>query len=352
MMIHPIILLGGSGTRLWPLSQRHFPKQFCVFTGKYSLFQQTLLRLKKLPSIGKIYLMVGEPFYFICLEQLSALNLDNIEIVVEPMGRNTAPAIATMATHIARTQSESDLMLVLPSDHDIQNVDAFSETIQAASHKACDKLILFGVKPNFAATAYGYIESENTALPSRVSHFIEKPNSARAKELIQKENIFWNSGIFFSSVRMMLQEFNLLQPDIIHLAQSLQSSIRENGNTIYLDRTIFSNMPDIAMDIAIMEKTQHAFVFALQSDWSDMGDWKAVYDRAQKNADGNALVGNVKTIETKNSYIRSDHVALATVGLDNIVVVATQQGILIADKNKTQMVRQLAELLKEKELIG
>lgn len=345
--INPVILIGGSGTRLWPLSRVNYPKQFNKFSGEHSLFQETLLRLDKIKNIGKLILVVGESNYFLCLDQLRELNINNAEIIVEPIGRNTAPAIAVAARYIQKNLgSENNLMLVLPSDHQIKDTEKFIETVHQATLTAYEKIILFGVKPTEPATGYGYIQAESDAAPAKVEKFLEKPNLERAKILMLAPNCYWNSGMFFFSVDTILREMETYTPGINQLAQEAISKSIQQGNTCHLHRDSFSSMPNDPIDIAIMEKTNNAYVFPLQSDWSDLGDWDAVYKSETADKEGNVAIGNVLSLSTTNSYLHSTNKLLTTIGVDNLVVVSSKDSLLIADKNKVQDVKALVQLLK------
>ena len=350
IIINPVILIGGTGTRLWPLSRANYPKQFSKFLGQYSLFQQILLRLRAIPTLGKTYLIAGESNYFLCLDQLRELGIENVHIIVEPIGKNTAPAVAIAAQHIAANEGADHLMLVLPSDHLIKNVEAFAATIAEATVEEKQKLVLFGVKPTAPATGYGYIQAESNAkLPAKVTHFLEKPNLDRAIVLAATDNCFWNSGMFFFATKNILDEFQRHAPEISMLAESAVTAAVQQGNTSYLSHELFSRMPSLPLDIAIMEKTNNAFVFELQSDWSDLGDWSAVYEGEIPDEKGNVCIGKVLTYATKNSYLHSSDKLLATIGVDNLVVVAAKDSVLIADKNKVQDVKQLVDSLKSSE---
>ncbi|OGT43035.1 MAG: mannose-1-phosphate guanylyltransferase/mannose-6-phosphate isomerase [Gammaproteobacteria bacterium RIFCSPHIGHO2_12_FULL_40_19] len=344
--INPVILIGGSGTRLWPMSRVNYPKQFNKFLGDHSLFQQTLLRLSAIQNCGKIILVVGESNYFLCLDQLRELSIDNVDIIVEPIGKNTAPAVAVAAEYICQNDNDNNLMLVLPSDHQIKDTDHFIQTVHDAMHKASEKLVLFGVVPNSPATGYGYIQAENSEQPAKVAQFIEKPSLENAELLIQKPNCFWNSGMFFFSAKAILREMQMHAPEIDVLAKAALSKAIQQGNTCYLHRDSFSAMPNIPLDIAIMEKTNNAYVFPLQSDWSDLGDWNAVYQTEKADEQGNVAIGNVLSLSTKNSYLHSNNKLLTTIGIDNLVVVSAKDSVLIADKNKVQDVKALVDLLK------
>lgn len=348
MKINPVILVGGTGTRLWPMSRANYPKQFNKFDGEYSLFQQTLLRLKEINNINRIYLVVNESNYFLCLDQLHELKIDNAIMIVEPESRNTAPAIAAAALIIQQHNASDELMLVLASDHKIKNASQFADTIHQGAAFSQDKIILFGVKPTEPATAYGYIQAEHDAsTPAKVRTFFEKPDLDNAKKLMAQSNCYWNSGLFLFSVATLLEELSFHAPDIHQLALSATTNAITRENTHYLNRETFSKMPNIPIDIAVMEKTNTAYVLALKSDWSDLGDWNAIYSNAQADALGNVAVGNVLSLSTTNSYLQSNDKLLTTVGLDNIVVVASKDSVLVADKNQTQSIKALVDLLKQ-----
>lgn len=344
--INPVILIGGSGTRLWPISRAGYPKQFNKFLGEYSLFQNTLLRLSKIENIGKIILVVSESNYFICLDQLREINVEQVDILVEPVSRNTAPAVAVAAEYIKKFHDENNLMLVLPSDHQINDTNEFVQTVHEAANKASEKLVLFGVVPNAPATGYGYIQAENNEKPARVSQFIEKPSIENAKQLIQRDNCFWNSGMFFFSAQTILQEMQLYIPEIKQLAEKSLENSACQGNTLYLSKEVFSQMPNIPLDIAVMEKTNNAYVFPLKSDWTDLGDWQAVYETSETDENGNVKIGSVLSHSTTNSFLHSNSKLITTVGVDNLVVVSAKDSVLVADKSKVQDVKALVDLLK------
>lgn len=348
-IINPVILIGGSGTRLWPMSRANYPKQFNKFLGKHSLFQNTLLRLQTLKNIGKTILVVSESNYFLCIDQLSELSIENVDIIVEPVGRNTAPAVAVVAEHILRHYGENHLMLVLPSDHHIKDTEKFIATIEQAVPSATEKLVLFGVKPTAPATGYGYIQAESSAKPAKVAYFLEKPNRENAEKLILHENCFWNSGMFFFSVKAILHEMQLHIPDIKSLAEKTIAGTSHQGNTFHLSREYFLAMPNLPLDIAVMEKTHNAFIYPLESDWSDLGDWNSIYETENADEDGNVKIGQVLSLDTKNSYLHSNDKLVTTVGVDNLVVVSTKDSVLVADKNKVQNVKALVDLLKSGE---
>ncbi|OGT46004.1 MAG: mannose-1-phosphate guanylyltransferase/mannose-6-phosphate isomerase [Gammaproteobacteria bacterium RIFCSPHIGHO2_12_FULL_38_11] len=348
--INPVILVGGTGTRLWPLSRANYPKQFVQLDNQRSLFQQTLLRVKKIQNLNRIYLVVNESNYFLCLDQLHELNINNVDIIVESASRNTAPAVACAARIIALKNEENELMLVLPSDHKITATEKFAESINIAANFSIEnKLFLFGITPNEPSTAYGYIQAEHAATtPAKVKTFFEKPSIENAKILISKSNCYWNSGMFLFSAETLLNEIALHAPIIAQLSFAATTQAISRENTYYLNRDDFFKMPNIALDVAVMEKTNSAFVLELQSDWSDLGDWNAIYKNSEADLHGNVSIGNTFSHNTKNSYLHSNDKLLATVGVDNLVVVASKDSVLIADKNHTQEVKVLVDLLKTK----
>lgn len=347
MKICPVILIGGSGTRLWPLSRSNHPKQFIQFENKLSLFQKTVLRLKTLKSVDKIVLVVNQNHYFICIDQLRELNCGQVDIIVEPESRNTAPAITCAAQWLMRYVDKDALMLVLPSDHHIEQVDEFIRSIEtAATHVDANKLILFGVTPTGPVTGYGYIEATEQAIfPVKIAHFYEKPTEHNAKKLIELPHCYWNSGLFLFSVEAILLQMQYYQPDIAELSQQAMEHAVIRDHSCYLDRSYFAAMPSISIDHAIMEKTQHAYVMALQSDWTDLGDWNAVSEQGVSDENGNVSIGRVICESTKNSYLHSSFPLLATIGVDHLVVVASRDSVLIADKSKTQDVKKLVAQL-------
>jgi len=346
--LNPVILVGGTGTRLWPLSRANYPKQFARLDGQYSLFQQTVLRVKEIQHLNCIYIVVNESNYFLCLDQLRDCHVENVTIIVEPEGRNTAPAIAAAAHIMKQRHMQHELMLVLPSDHKIKNNDAFVTTVHQAMNASIEKkLILFGIKPYEPSTAYGYIQTEHDATQlTKVKSFFEKPSLDNAKIFISQPNCYWNSGMFLFSAETLLTELSCHAPDIDRLGYLSVENAIHRDNTHYLNRDDFSKMPNIAIDIAVMEKTNAAYMLALQSDWSDLGDWHAIHKNAQADQNGNVSVGNVFSLDTQNSYLHSDDKLLATLGVDNLVVVASKDSVLIADKSKTQDVKILVNLLK------
>jgi mannose-1-phosphate guanylyltransferase/mannose-6-phosphate isomerase len=345
--INPVILVGGTGTRLWPLSRANYPKQFAHIDGQYSLFQQTLLRIKSLEQLNKIYLIVNESTYFLCLDQLRDLDFHNVEIIVEPVSRNTAPAVAAAAMIMTACEQQDELMLVLASDHKIMDTEGFLNTVHQAAKNINDELVLFGIKPYEPSTAYGYIQSESKATtPVKVKSFFEKPSMDNAKILMADPNCYWNSGMFLFSAKRFLNQLTIHAPEIARTALLSVENVILKDNTRCLNYDAFSQMPNIAIDVAVMEKTDAAYVLELQSDWSDLGDWDAMHKSTQSDSSGNVSIGNVLSLDTSNSYLHSTDKLLATIGIHNLVVVASKDSVLIADKTKAQDVKTLVNTLK------
>lgn len=347
MKICPVILIGGTGTRLWPLSRANHPKQFIQFENNLSLFQKTVLRLRALKSVDRIVLVVNQNHYFLCIEQLRDLNCAQVDIIVEPESRNTAPAIACAAYWIMRHAGSEALMLVLPSDHHIADIDGFIRSIKTAATFADNqKLILFGVRPTNPVTGYGYIETTTNAnLPVKITHFYEKPTEDKAKQLIALPHCYWNSGLFLFSVDAILSQLELYQSHIALLCQQAIQDADIRDRCCYLHSKSFAALPFISIDNAIMEKTQQAYVMILQSDWTDLGDWNAVSEQSISDENGNVTAGRVICESTQNSYLHSSYPLLATIGVDHLVVVASRDSVLVADKSKAQDVKKLVSQL-------
>ena len=348
--IIPIILCGGTGTRLWPLSRRSFPKQFLNLNinKKGSLFQETQKRIASIKDIQNPILICNESHRFIVAEQMREIDIKPKSILLEPYGRNTAPAIVIAALK-AIEYEENPLLLVLSSDHDIKDTNIFCEVVKQAVNSAKEgKLITFGIIPEGPEIGYGYIQSENkldmkSLKGSRIKKFIEKPNLEKAKEFIKDQCYTWNSGMFLFNAKSILEEIKKFSPDIIGYCKKslLKNSIDLDFQR--LDKDNFEKCPNISIDVAVMEKTKNGYVFPLQAGWSDVGDWKSVWENSTKDKDGNSVNGKIITEKTKNCYLRSENALIATLGIENLVVVDTGDAILVSDINKTQGVRNIVK---------
>lgn len=346
-MLLPVIMAGGSGSRLWPLSRTLYPKQFLSIISKATMLQETVKRLDGIDHQAPLFIC-NEEHRFIVAEQLRLGGLDNSGIILEPVGRNTAPAIALAALK-ALADGDDPLLLVLAADHVIQNTEAFLASIQHAIVEAEQgSLVTFGIVPLKPETGYGYIHrgvqiSDNTY---KVNAFVEKPDLMTAQEYIATNEFYWNSGMFLFKASRYLAELEKYSPEILRVCQSAFNSNRIDLDFIRLDATVFSSCPDDSIDYAVMEKTQDAVVVPMDANWSDVGSWSSLWEVNPKDVDGNAIRGDVLTQNTTNSYIYSQNKLVATVGVEDLIVVETKDAVLVAHKDKVQDVKGIVEQLK------
>ncbi|KVH59336.1 mannose-1-phosphate guanylyltransferase [Burkholderia sp. MSMB1072] len=350
MMIHPVILCGGSGTRLWPMSRGGYPKQYLKLTGNDTLVQQTALRLRNIDDVRDPIIVTNNEQRFLVAEQLRQVGVTPSSIVLEPVGRNTAPAIATAAL-LALRDSPDALLLVLPSDHVITNDAAFTAAVDAASAVARDQyLVTFGITPTAAHTGYGYIRRgakiASCESTYEVEAFVEKPDAPTAEHFVCDGKYYWNSGMFMLKASTYIDELKRHAPDVAHHVESALESSKRDSDFIRLDADTFGACPNISIDYAVMEKTERAAVIATTSlGWNDIGSWSALADIASADDRNNALIGDVYTDTTTNSYIRAEHRMVAVIGLENVVVVETADAVLVANRNQTQNVKKIVEWL-------
>jgi mannose-1-phosphate guanylyltransferase / mannose-6-phosphate isomerase len=346
-MLVPVILSGGAGTRLWPLSRELYPKQLLALVGLQTMLQDTVQRLNGL-EISAPMVVCNEAHRFLVAEQLRAIDCKPRAIVLEPVGRNTAPAIA-LAAHATLAGEEGDpLLLVLPADHVIPDVAAFHSAIEVASASARNgALVTFGIVPTSAETGYGYIRrGALTAGSYRIAEFVEKPDLARAQAFVSSGEYYWNSGMFLFRARRYLEELERFAPDIAAACgNSFAGAVRDLDFT-RVDPAVFRDCRSESIDYAVMERTADAVVVPLQAGWSDVGNWTSLHAACQHDARGNALVGDVMVEDTHDSYIYSSSRLVATVGLRDHVVVETKDAVLVAPKDRVQDVKKLVERLK------
>ncbi|WP_298445083.1 mannose-1-phosphate guanylyltransferase/mannose-6-phosphate isomerase [uncultured Ferrimonas sp.] len=344
-MVVPVVLAGGSGTRLWPLSRTQFPKQFLPLVGEHTMLQQTLLRLSALVTAPPM-VICNEEHRFIAAEQLRALGGEMGSIILEPCGRNTAPALALASL---LSDSEQDpLLLVLAADHVIGDADTFTHTVSAAIPLAkSGKLVTFGVVPDSAHTGYGYIRRGAALAPGfQVSEFVEKPNQDTAQQYVDSGEYLWNSGMFLFRASRYLAELRRHRPDIASACMQAVANTEHDLDFIRLDAKAFARCPSDSIDYAVMERTTDAVVVPLDAHWNDIGAWSALWDVAPKNEQGNAIRADTLLHDVQGCLIHSDERLVAAVGLDGLVVVDTPDVLLVADRSRTQEVKHLVEQLK------
>ncbi len=351
-MLIPVILAGGSGTRLWPLSRELYPKQLLSFTSDgLSLLQQTTDRLKLLPKAMPPVVLCNENHRFMVAEQLHEMGVD-ATIILEPVARNTAPAVAIGALS-AQDLGDDPLLLVLPADHSISDPEAFAEAVEFGCKLAgSGHLITFGIVPTEAHTGYGYIKKGKSLDNGgngafRVERFEEKPDFSMAQRYHESGEYLWNSGIFMFKASTYLSELNELAPEILSAAQGAYDQKKKDLDFIRLGRDAFSSAPSISIDYAVMEKTRSAAVIPLDCGWSDLGSWPALWDVSSKDQEGNVTSGEVLTADTRNCYLHATQRLLTAVGLEDTVVVETADAVLVASKDKAQNVKEIVNELRQ-----
>lgn len=348
----PVILAGGSGTRLWPLSRKNFPKQFLRLQGEHSLLQQTLLRVGAFKA-NHCLVVTNEAHYFLCQEQLEPLSTPPVTYLLEPCVRNTAPAIAAAAHLIYEQHGPAATMLILPSDHWIPDQQQwFSITNHGCQYAANQgKIVTFGITPDSPKTGYGYIESASQTIEglSTIAHFHEKPQEEEAKKFIAQGNYYWNSGMFACRVDTYLQEIAQHAPDIADQVQIAFSGASLRNDFVRLPQEAFAACRSESIDYAIMEKTQLGMVLPMPIAWSDLGCWNAVAEAHADNVDsaGNTLQGKVLTKDSTGCLITSSEHLVTTLGIHDQIIIATQDAILVADKKYSQQVKELVHALQE-----
>ncbi len=346
-MLLPVIMSGGSGSRLWPLSRSLYPKQFISLTSEKSMLQETLVRLSGLDHQSPL-IICNEEHRFIVAEQLRKQNIQHSGIILEPVGRNTAPAIALAALHSVKN-GEDPLLLVLAADHVIQDSSAFSDAVKAAVPSADQgMLVTFGIIPTAPETGYGYIKHGDATGKSvfRVAQFVEKPDLATAEQYLASGEYYWNSGMFLFKASRYLNELKKHYPKILEACESAMQGSRQDLDFIRLAEEAFFLCPDDSIDYAVMEKTKDALVVPMNAGWSDVGSFSALWEVSDKDDLGNVAVGDVLTEQTSNSYIYAQNKLVSTVGVDNLVIIETKDAVLVANKDKVQDVKNIVSQLK------
>jgi len=352
-MIYPVILSGGSGTRLWPMSRSLYPKQLLALFGETSLLQQTVRRVAGQNGFAPPLIVANEEHRFIIAEQLREIGVEAAGLLLEPTGRNTAPAAAVAALRVAASDLDGQV-LVMPSDHAIADPKAFHQAIGRAAEAAKSGLLVtFGITPDRAETGYGYIAGGKPIAACEgalaVARFIEKPEAEQAERYVAAGDHFWNSGIFLFPAAVYLAELERLRPDMLAACKKALSKAKTDADFIRLDKAAFTACPSDSIDYAVMEHTAtRAAVVPVGMGWSDLGSWDALWEMSDKDSGGNALAGNVVAEDTRNCYLRSENGLVAAIGVEDLVVVATDDAVMVAPRNRTQEVKTLVgRLLKE-----
>jgi mannose-1-phosphate guanylyltransferase/mannose-6-phosphate isomerase len=348
-MLIPLILSGGSGTRLWPVSRKNLPKQFLALAGKGTLFQQTVARTRQLPQVAAPIVVASEDHRFLAADQLLEAGIEDATIMLEPLARNTAPAIALGALQALQNDPDA-VLLVLPADHLIGDTAAFVEAVrQALPLAAQDWLVTFGIRPDRPETGFGYIRRAE-ALDGhgfRVEQFVEKPDLATAESYLADGGYDWNSGMFLFKASRYLEELAAHAPATLATVREAHAKASTDLDFVRIDHDAFALVPDKSIDYAVMEKTQRAAVIPVSCAWSDIGSWSALWLTGDKDADGNLREGDTLAVDTRNSLLRShERHLLATVGVDDLIVVTTPDATLVAHRDAAQDVKKIVERLK------
>lgn len=349
-MLLPVIMAGGTGSRLWPMSRELYPKQFLRLYGQRSMLQETVLRLDDVDAREPV-VICNQEHRFLVAEQLRQINKLSHNIILEPVGRNTAPAIA-LAALSAIENGDDPILLVLAADHIINNKTSFHQAIKSAFKFAMQgRLVTFGIVPTGAETGYGYIhrgqeEALGENIAYQVSRFVEKPNKETAESYLASGEYYWNSGMFMFRAKKYLEELEKFRPDILESCKAAIRGCKDSDEFIKIDRDLFIACPDESVDYAVMEKTTDAVVVGLDADWSDVGSWSALWEVSPKDNKGNVLTGDTFMHNTNNCYINTDEKLVAAIGVDNLVIINTKDAVLVVDKDQVQDVKKVVEYLK------
>ena len=346
-ILQPVLLSGGSGTRLWPLSREAYPKQFLPLVGDNTMMQDTWLRVAPIASVAPI-VVANEDHRFLAAEQLRLVGVEHAAIVLEPVGRNTAPAIAAAALQ-ATADGGDPLLLVLPSDHVVRDAEAFRAAVQAAMPAAEDgALVTFGIVPEAPETGFGYIQSGGGGDGRgvrKVLRFVEKPDAATAQSYLDAGGYYWNSGMFLFRASRYLEELGRFRHDILEAVRGAFAGAQRDGDFVRLDKDAFAASPSDSIDYAVMEKTDRAMVLPVDIGWNDVGSWSALWQVSEQDGDGNAHHGDVVAVDSHNSYAYARRM-VALVGVDDLVVVETDDAVLVARKDRVQQVKDVVAKLK------
>jgi len=356
IQIQPVIMAGGSGTRLWPLSRAQFPKQFLILSGTHSLFQLAALRLAALKAadigVGAHVVVGNDEHRFLLLDQLRELRLGGASLLLEPSGRNTAPAMTLAALQALETDTDP-VLVVSPADQTVTDGDAYTRALQEAVRRAAEgSVMILGVPPTAPETGFGYIRADGDAQRLMVAQFVEKPDRATAQQYVDAGSYFWNSGIFVLKASTWLAALETFRPDIYEATGKAWRARTADGSFIRPGRAEFEAVPSESVDYAVMEKcpgsTFNIGVVPLDAGWSDLGAWDAVWNVATKDEQGNASVGDALFEDSRNTLVHASSRLVSAVGLDNVVVVETPDAVLVADRSRSQDVKKVVNALQTK----
>jgi len=350
MPLYPVILSGGSGTRLWPLSRAALPKQLLPLASERTMLQETVIRLGGMVDIGPPLVVCNNDHRFLIAEQMREIGVEPLGIFLEPMGRNTAPAAAVAALTLLKRDPDA-VMLLLPADHLINDVPAFHAAVaEGLKAVALGRLVTFGIVPDSPHTGYGYIQRGDALAGTtarQVARFVEKPDGATAQRFLASGDHFWNSGMFLFSARQFVEELEQYRPDMLAACRRALEGGEHDLDFCRLDKAAFADCPSDSIDYALMERTPNAAVVPAEIGWNDIGAWSALWDVGLKDADDNVVRGDVYLDGVKGSYVRAESRMVAALGVENLLIVETPDAVLVADQSKAQDVKKVVDYLKK-----
>ena len=351
-MILPVILSGGSGTRLWPLSRRLHPKQLLPLVNDTTMLQDTITRLTGSPDIDHAVVICNDDYRFMVAEQVKETDITSNEIILEPFGRNTAPAIALAAFNAVR-DGDDPVLLVLPADHVIADVETFQGALQVGKQQSeAGCLVTFGVVPDMPETGFGYIKADSSGGQAEhypVEQFVEKPDAETAAAYVADGSYYWNSGMFMFRASSYLDALQQHSPGIYAASKAAIDSAERDADFVRVGEEQFEQCPSDSIDYAVMEKANNAVVIPVDIGWSDVGSWSALHDVGDVDSEGNTLIGDVKTGMTSNSYVRANDRLVVTLGVDNMIVVDTDDALLVANRDNVQDIKSIVEQLSREQ---